>query len=305
MIKMVNIILKIFIALISITFIYEMIILVNNICKNLKIKYNIMLYLNVQKINKLKYISKLQLYIYELKKIDKKRYNFLSVFFVLIISIVFSISIFLISKNIFSINSTSIILSIFSFFIPYFIIEKIFENRKRKILYKFPMYILSLKNYIYSTNDILLAFKKANVPSCFELYVNKFNISIEKGMGIVQAVENLKKDINIDIISNFLDSVIICHFNGGNVCKLLNKYIEILTKINFKKSKQVQENLSNLIIFMILVIINIFLIFTFIYSNEEYKKIIITTFIGKTIININILSYVLIFFLYKKINNQY
>lgn len=73
MIKMVNIILKIFIALISITFIYEMIILVNNICKNLKIKYNIMLYLNVQKINKLKYISKLQLYIYELKKIDKKK----------------------------------------------------------------------------------------------------------------------------------------------------------------------------------------------------------------------------------------
>lgn len=297
-------------TVIFIYIIYNLLLLILNSYIN---KKNILKYTNNKfqklkinkfKINRFKYISKLNFYIYELKKINEKKYNFISIFSIIFISIIFSVIMYFISKKIFCINSTAFFISIFSFFIPYFLIQKIYENKKQKILYNFPMYLLNLKNYVYSTNDILLAFKKASIPTYIKLYINKFNISIEKGMGVVQAFENLKKDINIEIISNFLNSIVTCHLNGGNVCTLLNKYSEILTKINAKKAKQEQENLSNLIIFIILIIINIFLVFTFVYSNTTYKEIITTTFVGKIIINVNVLSYMLIYLLYKKINKR-
>ncbi len=258
-----------------------------------------------EKLKKLKYISKLQFYIFELKKLGNKKYKFLSIFIILLISILFSIFMFFISYIFFNIFSTAILISIISFFVPYFFIQQLYKLQKEKIIINFPLYILTLKNYVYSTNNILIAFKKANIPEDLFVYINKFNISIQKGISIVQAFENLKKDINIDIINNFLTLLLNCHINGGNVGQLLNKYAEILTKINLKKEKQRQQNLSNIIIFVILVIINIFLICSFIYSNAKYKQFMTTTLIGKIIININVLSYLFIFLLYKKFNKQY
>jgi len=197
------------------------------------------------------------------------------------------------------------LISIISFFIPYFLIEKLYKLQKEKIINNFPLYILTLKNYIYSTNNILIAFKKAVIPDYLFVYINKFNISIQKGISVVQAFENLKKDINIDIINDFLTVLLNCHINGGNVTNLLNKYSEQLTKINIRKEKEKQQNLTNIMILGILVIINIFLLLNFIYTNEKYKEIMTTTIIGKSIINFNVLSYLIIFLLHRNINKEF
>lgn len=286
---------------ISIYFIYNIIYFIyyNEKIKSdkLKIKYD---YLK-NKLNKSKYLTKLSYYIYELKKIDEKKYKFLSKYLVVLISIILSIIIFLISYYIFDIYSTAILISLISLAIPPLIIEQLYMSQKQKIIDNFPMYILTLKNYVYSTNDIIQAFRKANIPDYLVIYINKFNVSIEKGISIVQAFDELKKDINIDVISDFLSSLLTCHLNGGNVCMLLNKYAEMLTKINLRNAKRKQENLSSIVIFFVLVAINFFLLFSFVYSNVEYKEIMIKNLIGKTIINCNVLSYLIVFLLYKNI----
>lgn len=296
-----KILILIILSAITIYFIYNVIYL---ICYNKKINNDKLKYcydIVRSKVNKCNYVDKLNFYILELKKANENKYKYLSKYLINVISIIFSIIIFFISYYIFDIYSTAVLISCISFSIPYLIIQQLYLSNRQKILDNFPMYILTLKNYVYYTNDVILAFKKARIPQCLLAYINKFNISIEKGLSLVQAFDELKKNINIDIISDFLSSVLTCHLNGGNICMLLNKYAEMLTKINIKKAKRKQENLSSIIIFFILVIINIFLLFSFVYGNPTYKEIMTTNLIGKIIINSNILSYFIIFIVYKNI----
>lgn len=304
-----KILMYIFLSIFTIYYIYSLIFIIcykKKIKKDkLKVVYQI---LNSKvnnkisnKVKKNRFYIKLGYYVCELKKINEKKYKFLSNFFVILISIIFSIVIFVISKYIFEIFSTSILISIISLVLPYFIIEQLYISEKNKILEKFPLYILTLKNYVYSTNNIVQAFKKAKIPDYLNVYISKFNISIEKGISISQAFEELKRDINIDVINDFLSSLLTCHLNGGNVCVLLNKYAEMLTKTNLQNAKSKQENISSILIFIIMACINIFLLFSFVYSNVEYKEIMTSSFIGKTIINFNILSYLVVFLLYRNV----
>ena len=83
---------------------------------------------------------------------------------------------------------------------------------------------------------------------------------------------------------------------------MLSKYSKILNRINEQREKELQENLSSILVLVILIIINIFLIVTFVYSDENYRSILTNTFLGKSILNINILSYLLIFYFIKKLN---
>lgn len=299
-----NWIFKIIILLISIYIIYNILYIFYYKRKNQKYKIALKYGFILDKIKKSKYFNKLDYYIYELNKIDAKKYKVYTKTVILIFSSICSIISYILSYYIFDIHSTALLISIISFFIPYFVICHIYILKKQKIVENFPMYILTLKNYVYSTNDIIIAFRRANIPDYLSMYINKFNVSIEKGISVVQAFEELKNDINIGIISDFLSSLLTCHLNGGNVCVLLNKYAEIITKINLKNEKTKQENLSSILVFIILVFVNFFLLFTFVYGNAKYKEIMTTNLIGKTIINFNILSYIIIFMLYRKISKK-
>lgn len=268
--------------------------------KNNNKKNNIMYNLLKDKIKNISFISQINYYIIELKNLKISSKNFLNILFILILSSLISILTFYVSYIYFNIISTSLILSIISFFIPINLIKKIYVKQKEKILEVFPMYCIYLKNYTNSTNDIVLAMKKIETDYPLNIFIHKFNLSIEKGIRVYDAFEDLKKKINIKIINNFVTLLQYAYINGSNFSRLLDKYANILVKTNIQKEKEKEELLSSKIVIYVLMIINAYIIHSFVFLNEEYRNVIVNSAIGKLIININIISYFMIFLLMKK-----
>ncbi len=278
-------------------------VIINIIFKLLKInnkKNNIMYNLLKDKIKKISFISQINYYIIELKNLKISSKNFLNILSILILSFLISILTFYLSYIYFNIISTSLILSIISFFIPINLIKKIYVKQKEKILEVFPMYCIYLKNYTNSTNDIVIAMKKIETDYPLNIFIHKFNLSIEKGIRVYDAFEDLKRKINIKIINNFITLLQYAYINGSNFSKLLDKYANILVKTNIQKEKEKEELLSSKIVIYVLMIINAYIIHSFVFLNEEYRNVIVNSAIGKLIININIISHFMIFLLMKK-----
>lgn len=256
-----------------------------------------------KKLNEFKTIKIINALIIQSNKANNRAKHITPIIF-LIISIVFSLIIFFLSYKTIKIISSSIIISGFSLLIPYLILKYIIRSQKEKILNDFPIYAITLKNYTQVTNDIIIAFKKAKVQEPLSIHIERFNVSIEKGMKIYECFERLKQDINIKKINEFLTAAQYCYINGGDFSNLLDKYSKILTKSNLQKEKEKQKSFASKLVLYMLIAINIYLLFQFGFANEEYKEILTKTFIGETIININIISYFLIFLFTIKLNKM-
>lgn len=255
------------------------------------------------KINKNNFFKNIKINILQLKSVNKN-IKFISPFSIIIFSFSSSIIMFFLSYKIFNITSSAFIISVFSFFIPYLILSFFLNKQKEKIIRDFPTYAITLKNYTKVTNDILIAFKRAKVQGPIEIYIKRFNISIEKGMNIYECFERLKEDINIKKINEFLTASQNCYINGGDFNKLLEKYSNIVTKTNIQKEKEKEESFSSKLVLYILIFINIYLLFCFGFGNIEYKELLTNTFFGKLIINVNIISYILIYIFIIKLNKM-
>ena len=292
--------LKNFILIFVIFLIIEM--FSNIILSNRKNKF-----FNIQKINNrinnTSFIKKIKYYIEYLKNININLFCYINPITIILISIFISIITFFISYKFISVFSSAIIISVYSFFIPYLILKYIYNDYRKKIMDIFPTYIVSLKNYTIISNDIIIAMRKVKVEPPLMIFIDKFNILTEKGVTVYEAFQKLKNDIKINKISEFITALQNCYINGGNFSELLDKYSKILTNINNHREKENQENFSSILVLIILVIINIFLIINFVYSNQIYREIVVNSFIGKTILNINILSYLLVFYFIKKLDN--
>lgn len=249
------------------------------------------------------YINKLNSIILD-SKLNIRVKNLSAVSIIIILSILFFIIAFIIAFSYFDVFSTSFILSLISSFIPYFILKYKIYSYKQKIINIFPNYAMSLKNYTDVNNDIVEAFKRADTQEPLKSYINKFNISIQKGIRIFDAFETLKADIGIKRINEFITLLQFCQINGGNFTVLLDKFCKIQMKINIQKEKEKQEIFSSKLVLVILIIINIYVLFGFILQSSEYFDILTNTFIGKLILNLNVLSYILIIYIYTKLNKM-
>lgn len=254
------------------------------------------------KFNNLSFVKKIQFYINYLSIINNNIYTYINPITIIFISSILLILTIIFSYNFFHIISSSILLGIYSFFIPYLVLTYKYNSYRKKIINIFPSYIISLKNYTQTTNDIIIAIKKVSVEEPLNTLINKFNILIEKGVTVYDALERLKSDINIKKINEFFSAVQSCYINGGDFSQLLDKYSKILNKINLQREKEIQDNFSSILVLIILSIINVFLIVSFVYSNTVYKNIITGTIAGRIILNINIISYFLVFLFIKKLN---
>lgn len=266
------------------------------IIKNKKMSY----------LDRLKYIKKLNIAIYDFKNLNAKssKYVFLNNLTILIFSTAFSIVSYVIFYKILKIKSSALIIAILNFFLPYYILRLVIYFARQKILKQFPEYILNLKKYVGVSNNILLAFKNAKATFPLSVYIERFNISIEKGINVYDAFERLKTDINIEKITKFITIIENCYLNGGNFEKLLDRYAKFLINRNIQKEKQKQNSYSAKLVICILILINIYIIYSFIYKNKEYFNIMTQTIPGIVIVNFNILSYIFMIYMIFKINNE-
>lgn len=241
------------------------------------------------------------------KKIKKdlantKIFNFsINVIYLKLFSVIISIVIFFTCYKLFNIISCSLVLAIVSLRLPYIIKIETEKKRKNNILKSFPSYLVCLKNYINTKNDIIYAMKKVNVEEPLNSYINMFNNNIQNGVSIVDGFEMLKNSIGINKLNGFFVATQYSYINGGDFANILDKYSKFLLQDNIRDEKSKQELLFTKIIIFIMMFINVVVLFSFVFSNIEYKNIVTGTFIGKIIININIITYILIYFIERKL----
>lgn len=260
---------------------------------------------SIHKIRELSLVKKISYLLDELKISFKiKNINIVSTLSILILSVIIFFITFVITYKFLHLFLSSIILSLFTLFLPYFAIKYFSYSRKIKILKMFPNYVINLKNYTDVNNDIIEAFRRASAQEPLNTYIDKFNISLQKGIKIYDAFEDLKYNINIKKINQFITLLQFCYIYGGNFGDLLDKFSKIQMKTNFKREKERQKIFSSKLVLLILIVLNMYILFGFILTNNEYYDILIKTFIGNCILNINILSYIFIFYMYIKLNSM-
>ncbi len=229
-----------------------------------------------------------------------KKNKILTSITILLISIILAILTYFLSIFSIKIISTSIILSIVSFCVPYLAINLLVNSNIRKIKIILPSYIVNLKNNMEVTNNIIKAIKITKVEPPLEHSINVFNYKVEKGINVYQCFDELKENINIEVFSNLIDAFKVCYSNGGDFSRVLNKYIDIVSKENIEKSKLKENSSATILTLIIMVVINILLLFSVVLSNIDYRKIILESFAGHIIINFEIISYIIVvYFVYK------
>lgn len=233
-----------------------------------------------------------------------KGVNIISTLNIVILSIFFSLITFILTYRYLNLIFSSTILSIISFFIPYYIIKYNSYRKKIKILNIFPNYVVNLKNYTDVNNDIVEAFRRTSVEEPLNKYIDKFNVSIQKGVKLYDAFETLKNNINIEKINKFITLLQFCYVYGGNFGTLLDKFSKIQMKANILREKERQKTFSAKLVLMVLILLNIYILFGFVLSNNDYYDILVKTFVGNIILNINIISYIFIFYMYIKLNKM-
>lgn len=234
-----------------------------------------------------------------LNYLEKEKIN---IFFLCSVSFVIFIVSNLITINKIQIFSSSVIISLILSLLPYFVIKMLYIQKKQKIIEVFPTYIINLKNYTQVSNDIIIAIRKTVPPQIIEPYIKHFNNLVQGGVSVSDAFDMLSEKIGIKRIKDFFISCEYCYINGGDFNKLLAKYAKVLNKINMQREKENQENFSTKAVMLIIIVINLYMIFGFCFANAEYKTIIINSFVGKALVNMNLISYILIFVFSNKLN---
>lgn len=292
-----------FISISGICIIFCIIIILEKICVSKKYVKKLKTLNFKNKLKELTILQKIEFYI-----LKECNFNFfgvnLSPYIICLVSIIFSILTFFISYKYLKIFSSSIILCIYMLIVPFQILKFIKQINKEKIMSSFPTYLAILKNYTKTENDIIIAINKANPTIEIKPYIIKFRDKIQNGIKIYDAFEEMKNSIGILKISEFITALEYCYINGGDFTKLIDGYSKILLKINNETEEEKQKKLGTKLVLIVLIIINIYVLFGFIFSNIAYKEIIISSFIGKSIVNINILSYIIIFFIFQKIEKM-
>ena len=200
--------------------------------------------------------------------------------------------------------STSIILSIPFFISPIIIIKVLLNKEKSSIIKSLPMYIVNIKSHIADDNNIICAIQRTIVEEPLKKYVDVFKTNISRGMNVIEAFDLLKEEVNISMFTSFINACQVCYLNGGDFNKVLERYIDMITKENIHKEAIKEKAYSDILTLLIMIGLNILVIIMFIFTNEEYAEIIRETFVGRVILNMNAISYILIAYLISRIYKE-
>lgn len=218
-----------------------------------------------------------------------------------------SVALFILSVTILNfligVLSTSIILSFPVLISPVIISQILIKNNKRKVLASLPMYAVNLKNYITEDNNIVSAIMKSSAEPPLIVFISKFKNNILRGMNVLQALEILDKDVGVEKFSELIEVIKLCYISGGNFVSVLEKYIAIITKEATYKEQTEEKAFSSIITLLVMIVLNVIVI-VFILKNNGYGNIIRNTFVGKTILNFNAISYMVIAGLVGKIYKE-
>lgn len=223
---------------------------------------------------------------------------------VFLIMILLGLISFFIFNSYLKVASTAFILSLPFFISPVLIVKILLNKEKTNIIKILPMYVVNIKSHIAEDNNIITAIQRTGVEEPLKKYIRSFKINIASGMSVISAFDLLKQEVNIKAFTDFISSCQICYLNGGDFNKVLEQFINIITKENTHKESSKEKAYADILTLMIMIVLNILVITMFIFANKEYADIIRETFFGKLVLNFNAISYIFIAYLISRIYKE-
>ena len=219
-------------------------------------------------------------------------YNTASLFLILVCGILISLTTFFICIKIFPIISLSLIVSIPMIFLPVWIINFIAKLEQNKLETELSDFFIQLKSSLSVNSDIIDALRR--IQNCvlepFSGYTRQLLNEINAGKLPDKALECFAQKINIKKFSMYINNVRYCHIYGGDISYLTEKTQKVISEAIKQKRKREKETNSICIVLYMLIAIDLYMYFYFIAKTPEYLNIMIESFIGQIILNLNFLS---------------
>lgn len=203
--------------------------------------------------------------------------------------------------SIFKIIFLSIIISLPALLLPIFVLNTIAEIKNKKIEKVMLNFLLQLKNYTKINNDIIYAFKEVKTIEPLQGYIRKFLVEVNSGIKFEKAIENVKEKILIEKFKAVFTNMQYCYLYGGDFSTLINKNYKLISEVQKEKEAREQETMSARIVLVVLIILDLFVYFTFIKNNNENYIIMTKGIIGNLIIYWNFISIWILMFLIHKV----
>lgn len=265
------------------------------------IKYRKRFNFLIKYISKFNIYTKIQVTIQELKNIANIKTNLLNVINILFLSILFFILSFIFFLTKFNLILSACFLATISFFIPQIILDLALKILKNRLRDEIKIYIVNLQSFSKNTNNIVLAINNTKASKYLNNYLEEFKSLVNNGYSVIYAFDELREKINIKEINILFYLLKECYVSGGNLNNLLVKFNDYYKEIENIRYKQNEKRLSMFTLLLFVFCINILLVFTFCMANDEYRKILLETFIGKLLFDINSFIYLYIFLYIRKI----
>ncbi len=246
-----------------------------------------------------KNISKIEKYF---KKLSIP-FNIATLSIVLGIGIVSFLIVLFITMKVFTLNSVRYIISIPFLFSGIIVLELFAEYKQERMEDGLSDFFIQLKSALKVNPEIIEALRRIqnNVLEPFSTYTKQMLNEINAGKLPEDALESFAHKIGIEKFSLYINNVRYCHIYGGNITLLTEKTQEVIAEAIKQKKKRNKETKSACTVLYVLIIIDFYMYFSFIASNQYYLDLMSKTFIGQTIVNINFICVWIMIWLSKTI----
>ena len=206
-----------------------------------------------------------------------------------------------ITFKIFGVILLSAIISLPAILIPVLILELLKERSQSKIEKVILDFLLQLKNYTKINNDIVYAFQKLKTIEPLQGYVNTFLIELNSGIKFENAIDNIKEKLEFSTIKIIFSNIQYCYLYGGDFSKLMDKSYKMINKVQKEKSSRAQETKNARVVLGILIVLDLFVYFSFIKNNYDNYMIMSKRILGNLILYWNFISIWLLIFLMNRV----
>ncbi len=168
-------------------------------------------------------------------------------------------------------------------------LELIAEKKQEKLEDGLSDFFIQLKSALKVNSEIIEALRRIqnNVLEPFSTYTKQLLNEVNAGKLPEEALGDFANKIGIEKFSFYINNVRYCHIYGGNISLLTEKTQEVINEAIKQKKKRKIETKSACTVLYILIIIDFYMYFSFIASNQYYSHLMNETVIGQVIININ------------------
>lgn len=203
--------------------------------------------------------------------------------------------------SVFRIVALSFLIALPFSLLPFFILSCIAEMQSKKIEKVMLNFLLQLKNSTQIKNDIIYAFQEVKTIEPLQGYIRKFLVEINSGVKFEEAIENLKNKISFQKFQMVFTNMQYCYLHGGSFSELMKKSYQLISQIQKEKTHREQETMSARMVLVILIVLDLFVYFTFVKNNYENYRIMTRSLFGNVILYWNFISIWILLFLIHKV----